>query len=122
MVIDDSPEVLALVARYLAEKNFDTLTSTHGFDLTRLLSRRAPAAVVLDVMLPALSGSTLARIVRKRFPTLPIVFFSAVPEDKGNALLESIANASFVSKAQGLAVLHQAITDRIDARLAAAES
>jgi two-component system, cell cycle sensor histidine kinase and response regulator CckA len=122
VVIDDSPEVLALVARYLAEKNFDTLTSTHGFDLTRLLSRRAPAAVVLDVMLPALSGSTLARIVRKRFPTLPIVFFSAVPEDKGNALLESIANASFVSKAQGLAVLHQAITDRIDARLAAAES
>jgi two-component system, OmpR family, phosphate regulon response regulator OmpR len=122
VIIDDSPEVLALVSRYLSEKGFDALTSTHGFDLARLLSRRPPAAVVLDVMLPSLSGCALARIVRKRSPTLPIVFFSAIPEDKASAVLEGVTNARFVPKAVGLDALLQAINVLIDERLAAVES
>ena len=111
-----------MIARYLEAKRFDVLTSTHGFDLARLLSRRPPTAVVLDVMLPALSGSTLARIVRTRAPMLPIVFFSAIPEDKGSDLLVNVSNALFVSKARGLAALHRAINDLIDERLAAVDS
>ena len=114
IVIDDSLGVLETVTRYLKSKGFDVLTSTHGFDLASLLSRRTPEAVVLDVMMPALAGSTLAQIVRKHAPTTPIVFYSAIPEDKGRDLVSGVSLATFVPKTQGVAALHHAITSVVE--------
>ncbi len=110
VVIDDSTEVLEAVSRYLKSKGIDVVTSTHGFDLGSLIARRPPSIVVLDVMMPALAGSTLAQIVRKHSATLPIVFYSAIPEDKGKDLLGNVPFATFVPKTHGVKALHSAIT------------
>ena len=109
IVIDDSPEVLETASRYLQSKDFDVVTSTHGFELAGLLARRAPEVVVLDVMMPALAGSTLAQIVRKHSSETPIVFYSAIPEDKGKDLLSGVSVAKFVPKTHGVAALYRAI-------------
>jgi two-component system OmpR family response regulator len=109
VVIDDSPEVLETSSRYLKTKGFDVVTSTHGFDLATMIARRTPDTVVLDVMLPALAGSTLAQIVRKHAPHVPIVFFSAIPEDKGTELASRVPSATFVPKTRGVAALYAAI-------------
>ena len=111
-----------MVSRYLGSKGIDVLTSTHGFDLATLLARRTPAAVVLDVMLPALAGSALARTVRKLAPRVPIVFYSAVPEDKGVALANTVPGSRFVPKTSGLGALHRAISELSAAGAAAARS
>jgi DNA-binding response OmpR family regulator len=113
IVIDDSLGVLETATRYLRSKGFDVLTSTHGFDLASLIARRIPEAVVLDVMMPALAGSTLAQIVRKHAPTTPIVFYSAIPEDKGRELVSGVSFSTFVPKTKGVAALHLAITGLI---------
>ena len=114
IIIDDSLGVLETATRYLKSKGFDVLTSTHGFDLASLLSRRTPQAVVLDVMMPALAGSTLAQIVRKHAPTTPIVFYSAIPEEKGRDLVSGVSLATFVPKTQGVAALHRAIMSVVE--------
>lgn len=114
IIIDDSLGVLETVTRYLKAKGFDVLTSTHGFDLASLLSRRIPEAVVLDVMMPALAGSTLAQIVRKHAPSTPIVFYSAIPEEKGRDLVSGVSLATFVPKTRGVAGLHAAITSLVE--------
>jgi DNA-binding response OmpR family regulator len=113
IVIDDSLGVLETATRYLKSKGFDVLTSTHGFDVASLISRRIPEAVVLDVMMPALAGSTLAQVVRKHAPTTPIVFFSAIPEDKGRELVSGVSFSTFVPKTKGVAALYLAITSLI---------
>jgi DNA-binding response OmpR family regulator len=109
VVIDDSLEVLETVSRYLKSKGLDVVTSTHGFELAGILARRAPEAVVLDVMMPALAGSTLAQIVRRHAPDTPIVFYSAIPEDKGNDLVSGVPVATFVPKTNGVAALYRGI-------------
>jgi DNA-binding response OmpR family regulator len=114
VVIDDSPDALETAARYLKSKGVEVITSTHGFDLASILARRAPDAVVLDVMLPALAGSTLAQIVRKHAPNTPIVFYSAIPEDKGKDLISSVPRSMFIPKTQGVAALYQAIEKVIE--------
>jgi DNA-binding response OmpR family regulator len=122
IVIDDSSEVLETVSRYLKSKGLDVLTSTHGFELAGLLARRAPEAVVLDVMMPALAGSTLAQIVRRHAPNTPIVFYSAIPEDKGNDLVSGVPVATFVPKTSGVAALYRAIETLIQRLPSAARS
>ena len=111
IVIDDSSEALETSSRYLKSKGFDVITSTHGFDLASLIARRIPEAVVLDVMMPALAGSTLAQIVRKHAPNVPIVFYSAIPEDKGAALVSGVSFSTFVPKTHGVAALYTAIVE-----------
>ena len=114
VVIDDSSEVLEISARYLKTKGFEVVTSTQGFELAGLMTRRSPEVIVLDVMLPSLAGSTLAQIVRKHSATVPIVFYSAIPEDKGRDLLSGVTFATFVPKTQGVTALHKAITDLLE--------
>jgi CheY-like chemotaxis protein len=114
VVIDDSPEALETSSRYLKAKGLDVVTSTHGFELAGLFARRAPEAVVLDVMMPAVAGSTLAQAVRKHSPTLPIVFYSAIPEDKGKDLVSGVPFSTFVPKALGVAALYEALAKLLE--------
>lgn len=122
VVIDDSAEVLETVSRYLKSKGLDVVASTHGFELAGLLARRAPEVVVLDVMMPALAGSTLAQIVRKHSSDTPIVFYSAIPEDKGNDLVSGVPVATFVPKTQGVSALYRAIATMMEPLPSAARS
>lgn len=122
IVIDDSPEILETISRYLKSKGLDVVTSTHGFELAGLLARRAPEAVVLDVMMPALAGSTLAQIVRKHSSDTPIVFYSAIPEDKGKDLVSGVSVATFVPKTHGVTALYRAIETFLERLPSAARS
>jgi DNA-binding response OmpR family regulator len=122
VVIDDSSDVLDTVSRYLKSKGLDVVTSTHGFELAGILARRAPDAVVLDVMMPALAGSTLAQIVRRHAPETPIVFYSAIPEDKGKDLVSGVPVAMFVPKTHGVSALYRAIAAIMERLPSAARS
>ena len=122
VVIDDSSDVLDTVSRYLRSKGLDVVTSTHGFELAGLLARRTPEAVVLDVMMPALAGSTLAQVVRKHSPDTPIVFYSAIPEDKGKDLVSGVPVATFVPKTHGVSALYRAIATMMERLPSAARS
>ena len=122
IVIDDSPEALETSSRYLKSRGLDVVTSTHGFELAGLFARRVPAAVVLDVMMPALAGSTLAQIVRRHAPSVPIVFYSAIPEDKGKDLSNSVPISIFVPKTRGVSALYKAISELVEKLPSAARS
>jgi CheY-like chemotaxis protein len=122
VVVDDSQEVLETASRFLKAKGFDVVTSTHGFELATLVARRAPEAIVLDVMMPALAGSTLAQIARRHAPDTPIVFYSAIPEDKAKDLVSGVPLSTFVPKTEGVTALYRAIADFMERTPAAARS
>ena len=61
LVVDDEPIVRDVVVRYLARDGYRTLEAASGDEAQRLLERDSPALVVLDVMLPGLSGLELCR-------------------------------------------------------------
>lgn len=109
VIIDDSEETLEVASRYLTHKGFEVVGSSHGFGLTSLVMRRTPDVIVLDVMMPSVSGATLAEAVRKNAPHMPIVFYSAVPEDQGRELAVQHPGSIFVSKSLGVTGLCRAI-------------
>ncbi len=56
LVVDDEPEIVALVAYHLAKAGYRVSTAASGADALDLARRERPALIVLDLMLPGMSG------------------------------------------------------------------
>ena len=121
LVIDDSNDALDLATRYLGLKGLQVVTSARTDVVTSLILLRRPDVIVLDVMMPKMSGSTLAMVIRKSMPNVPIVFYSAIQEDQGRALAQQHTGARFVSKTHGLTALLRAVQDSLQGLARAAK-
>ena len=80
LVVDDEPIVRDVVVRYLERDGHRTLEAGSGDEARRLLEREPPSLVVLDVMLPGISGLELCRWIRAR-SEVPIVMLTALGEE-----------------------------------------
>src|SRR5256714_10698577 len=56
LVVDDEPDIVALVAYHLAKSGYSVSTATSGTEGLAAARREKPSIVVLDLMLPGLSG------------------------------------------------------------------
>src|SRR4051812_698606 len=56
LVVDDEPDIVALVAYHLAKSGYSVSTATSGTEGLAAARREKPALVILDLMLPGLSG------------------------------------------------------------------
>ena len=66
LVVDDEPDLLELVRLSLAEAGFSVETAETGREAIDKLQRAAPDLVVLDLMLPDMSGTEVCRWLRGR--------------------------------------------------------
>lgn len=64
LVVDDEPDIVALVAYHLARSGYSVSTATSGPDGLALARRDKPALIVLDLMLPGLSGLEVMQQLR----------------------------------------------------------
>ena len=56
LVVDDEPDIVALVVYHLAKAGYRVTSAATGPDALALAARDRPALVVLDLMLPGMSG------------------------------------------------------------------
>lgn len=67
LVVEDDPDVLALLESALVEEGYRVQTARTGTDALALILEAPPAVVVLDLWLPGLDGRMFGREVRERF-------------------------------------------------------
>lgn len=66
LVVDDEPHIVALVAYHLAKAGYRVATATSGNEALSLANRDRPSLVVLDLMLPGMSGFEVLKKLRAR--------------------------------------------------------
>jgi two-component system phosphate regulon response regulator PhoB len=69
LVVDDEPDITALVAYHLAKAGYRVSTASSGAEALRAASEERPDVVVLDLMLPGLSGYDVLTELRSREET-----------------------------------------------------
>ncbi|HPF61236.1 MAG: response regulator transcription factor [Gemmatimonadetes bacterium] len=69
LVVDDEPDITALVAYHLAKSGYRVSTATNGPDALKAAREERPDVVVLDLMLPGVSGYDVLAELRKREET-----------------------------------------------------
>jgi DNA-binding response OmpR family regulator len=65
LVADDDLEILGLVSRHLQRSNAQILQASDGDEALKLARRERPHVIVLDVMMPGMSGWEVCRAVRE---------------------------------------------------------
>ena len=78
LVVEDDPTVREITRRYLGDAGYAVDEAADGLAALRAARTDPPDAVVLDVMLPGLSGLEVCRALRDLHPGLPIVMLSAL--------------------------------------------
>jgi DNA-binding response OmpR family regulator len=76
LVIDDDRKLNELLTSYLKQFGMDVLTAAHPDEGMTILRTRAPALVILDVMLPGRDGFTVCREIRQE-SAVPIIMLTA---------------------------------------------
>lgn len=79
MVADDDPMISASLKRVLTYEKFDVYVAGNGSEAIEMLSTCKPDLVILDVMMPGLSGIEVCRAI-KRSSAVPVLFLSARDE------------------------------------------
>jgi two-component system OmpR family response regulator len=80
LVVDDDPEIRALLKEYLEKQGYRVSAVGDGKAMWRALKQERVALVILDVMLPGDDGLVLCRDLRAR-SRIPIIMLTARGED-----------------------------------------
>jgi two-component system phosphate regulon response regulator OmpR len=80
LIIDDDTRLAAMLSDYLRSAGFSTRSAATGLSGLQEISRQAPDAVILDVMLPDHDGFEICRRIRAG-SGLPVLMLTAKGED-----------------------------------------
>ncbi len=72
LAVDDEPDIVALVAYHLAKSGFRVSTAMSGPDALDQVKREIPALLILDLMLPGMSGFEVLERLRRNETTRQI--------------------------------------------------
>jgi DNA-binding response OmpR family regulator len=114
LVVDDEPDTLGLIELTLSTAGYDVRTAFDGKTALALLGQEPFDLLLLDIMMPDLSGfEVVQQLQAGSSPVPPLVFLTAKnrPEDRelGNALGARAYLVKPTTRGQLLDVIHKVL-------------
>lgn len=80
LIVDDDPDSLELIDRYVKYSGYDSLIVDSGTEAIKVLNEVTPEAVILDAVMPEITGLDVMRELKKikRAKNVPIIMISAL--------------------------------------------
>ena len=85
LVVEDDVELASLIGDYLTKHDFTVEIIDHGTQAAKAIINQQPDFVLLDIMLPGMSGMDVCRAVRPHYSG-PIIMLTALDEDMDQML------------------------------------
>lgn len=118
LVVDDNEIELAVVRVVLEAAGFEVATLGSVFDLTVSVRRDRPDVILLDVMMPALSGDRVAAILKQYgfSRDIPVILHSSTDETKLRKIAEATGVADYVCKTGDFELLVEKVRRAVSGR------
>ncbi|MBT8762515.1 response regulator transcription factor [Desulfohalobiaceae bacterium Ax17] len=83
LIVEDEPDILALLSLNLNRAGFETIEADNGLDGLKLAQDKVPDLIVLDLMLPKMDGLEVCRQVKAsdRTSQIPVLMLTARAEE-----------------------------------------
>jgi DNA-binding response OmpR family regulator len=81
LVVDDEEKIVDVLRSYLEAQGFIVVVAYNGLEALRQFDKHTPDLVLLDLMLPELSGEDVCRALRKK-SRVPIIMLTAKVEEE----------------------------------------
>jgi len=98
LVVEDDPAILRGLADNLKFDSHEVVTATDGEAACRLIHEKQPDLIVLDLMLPKMSGYEVCRKVRAEGVQVPIMILTARGEEADRVLGLDLGADDYVTK------------------------
>src|SRR5262249_44334261 len=98
LVIEDDPAILRGLADNLKFESYEVLTAADGEAGYRLIKEQHPDLIILDLMLPKMSGYEVCRKVRDEGVTTPILMLTARGQEGDRVLGLDLGADDYVTK------------------------
>jgi two-component system phosphate regulon response regulator PhoB len=100
LVAEDEPDVLNLLGNQLKQAGFATVLAHDGLDAMEKIRAQAPSLVVLDLMLPDMSGLEVCKAMKMEpsLKSIPIVMLTAKSEEVDRILGFELGADDYITK------------------------
>jgi two-component system alkaline phosphatase synthesis response regulator PhoP len=114
LLVDDEPDIGKVVGKYLEVAGFEVLVAADGEEGIAMARAERPDLIILDIMMPRLSGIEVCLSLRKepQFQQTPIIFYTGKDHDdviasmpQNSQRLQQWGANAFVKKTEGGAAL-----------------
>jgi len=98
LVVDDEPEMVLGLEDNLRFEGYQTLSATDGAAGLALALREGPDLVLLDIMMPRMSGWDVLRALREKQLDIPVIMLTARGEEVDRVLGLELGADDYVTK------------------------
>ncbi|MBI1734649.1 MAG: response regulator transcription factor [Candidatus Rokubacteria bacterium] len=98
LIVDDEPEIVRGLADNLKFEGHEAVSATNGAEALAAVEREAPDLVILDIMMPVMSGWDVAKDLRRRGIDVPIIMLTARGEEVDRVLGLELGADDYVTK------------------------
>jgi DNA-binding response OmpR family regulator len=104
LAVDDEPKILEVVTSLLESKGYKVFTAENGRKALDVFEKNNIALVLLDLMLPDISGEEVCAVIRKK-SRVPIIMLTAKSEEISHLNGLTIGADDYITKPFSLKVL-----------------
>ncbi|MDH7517730.1 MAG: response regulator [Candidatus Thermoplasmatota archaeon] len=99
MIVDDEPDILTTVGKILELDGYEVIRAVNGRDCLDKLNVNTPDLILLDIMMPEMSGWDVAARIKEnpKWNMIPIVFLT-VKNDVMSKGMGSLAAEDYITK------------------------
>ncbi len=98
LIVEDDPAVQKALRRLFETEGYSVETQSDGRSAVESFQAATPAAIVLDLRLPRLSGRDVCKEIKAVAPTVPIIVLSATTDVSDKVLLLELGADDYVTK------------------------
>jgi len=101
MIVDDEPHIVELEKAILEAGGFKTITASGGAEALKLLEKNKPDLVILDMMMPSMSGREVCEKIRNNPKTkgLKVIFVTVARfSEVGKMSLKDMKVLDYITK------------------------
>lgn len=80
LIVDDYPQLVALLQEFLQEQGLPTITAASAWELQQAMQSHAVALTILDIGLPDRNGIDLLPELKTNYPDLAVIMLTAVTD------------------------------------------
>jgi len=102
LVAEDDASIRLGLVDTLESEGYAVIEAAHGEEAVTLFTEEKPDLVLLDIMMPRLSGYDVCREIRKSSATTPVIMLSAKSEEIDKVLGLELGADDYITKPFGM--------------------
>ncbi len=81
LVVDDDPQIFKIIFRLLNSKKYQVASASNGNEALKKIEDEKPDLVILDLMMPGMSGLDVSKKIKENFSIQPIMILVLSAKD-----------------------------------------